>query len=732
MAAGKSNDMEYVLRVVDEWSKSISDFRNAVKGMAQDSDTTAKSVSSLGDRLMGFGNILKGAMLQAGADIFEALKNGFESLIQLIPQAYEAGYNWVEVVRQMQLETGMGAQDVSTLAAVMREVGISTDDTGSILAKFSKNLVDSEDKFKALGIATRDSNGILLSADQVLENTRQRVQQLGPSFMATTAAQDLFGKAGYQMLDLLQLTDAQFKELAASAGAAGMVLDQSTIDAAHRFGIEMGDLNNTITGLQTSIFAGLEPSFEHFVDSFASFIQAHMQQIVGFVVSIANFVMGVLAGLFGMNMDASTLAGGIVGGEGGTGGAGEPPKAPTPPTSSSGGGGGGSAGTDKETLVRQARIKEIDDEIAAIQALDAAQNAEQHEADLQQAIADAQQQLTDLQSSVLNTYGLSDAERIKAEQKRTADTTAAEKKVADTQKTYSDYQTQEARQAQIKQLQDLRDSIQVQAQTRSAGVAGESAAWKKYYADLAAYKKAYDDWLFAQQVAGFTSLDDAVRNWRGGADEYSQDAKDALADGKKFSDWIKTTLVPALQDTWHFFEGVHDVLVTLANVTNDWIIKPLQTLNNLLSPVGGLAFVLAALVTGGPAGPVLVAVIANFTTIKDVIGDLVKKLQDLGSPLKSFVDTLSKLKLPDLSGLIPHFALGGIATGPTLAMVGEGRESEHIIPTSMLQQALNSMAAAGASVGGGSVIMVDKRVLGQVIDELMAGKLPAGYARLNA
>ncbi|MFH8805473.1 phage tail tape measure protein [Streptomyces sp. NPDC017936] len=43
---------------------------------------------------------------------------------------------------------------------------------------------------------------------------------------------------------------------------------------------------------------------------------------------------------------------------------------------------------------------------------------------------------------------------------------------------------------------------------------------------------------------------------------------------------------------------------------------------------------------------------------------------------------------------IPYLAKGGIATGPTLAMVGEGREDEAILPLSRLEQMLNRPAAA--------------------------------------
>jgi hypothetical protein len=51
------------------------------------------------------------------------------------------------------------------------------------------------------------------------------------------------------------------------------------------------------------------------------------------------------------------------------------------------------------------------------------------------------------------------------------------------------------------------------------------------------------------------------------------------------------------------------------------------------------------------------------------------------------------LSTPD----IPYLAKGGIATKATLAMVGEGREDEAILPLSKLEQLLNQPASAAST-----------------------------------
>ena len=48
---------------------------------------------------------------------------------------------------------------------------------------------------------------------------------------------------------------------------------------------------------------------------------------------------------------------------------------------------------------------------------------------------------------------------------------------------------------------------------------------------------------------------------------------------------------------------------------------------------------------------------------------------------------------------IPYLAEGGITTGPTLAMIGEGREQEAVLPLSRLEQMINSQGTAAPSVG---------------------------------
>jgi hypothetical protein len=55
---------------------------------------------------------------------------------------------------------------------------------------------------------------------------------------------------------------------------------------------------------------------------------------------------------------------------------------------------------------------------------------------------------------------------------------------------------------------------------------------------------------------------------------------------------------------------------------------------------------------------------------------------------------------------IPYLATGGVTTGPTMAMIGEGRENEAVLPLSKLNGMLNAARVQGVNGQGGSQRLV--------------------------
>jgi hypothetical protein len=86
----------------------------------------------------------------------------------------------------------------------------------------------------------------------------------------------------------------------------------------------------------------------------------------------------------------------------------------------------------------------------------------------------------------------------------------------------------------------------------------------------------------------------------------------------------------------------------------------------------------------------LQAIANNINTVVDLVNQLIGAFNSLPGPDIPMVPTFS----------IPYFAEGGVVSKPTLAMVGEGGESEYIIPESKMAAASSSYLAGarGADV----------------------------------
>ena len=124
-----------------------------------------------------------------------------------------------------------------------------------------------------------------------------------------------------------------------------------------------------------------------------------------------------------------------------------------------------------------------------------------------------------------------------------------------------------------------------------------------------------------------------------------------------------------------FFQGIASAFLDMASqIIAKWI--TMTILNSVLAlfPGGGKG-------TGGAGG-----------------GDFGKTVGNLP------MDDISRYAVP-----LPGFAEGGYVTGPTNAIIGEGGQSEYVIPASKMSQAMSNYSAGkrGASILGDSTSMGD-------------------------
>lgn len=411
-------------------------------------------INGIGSAVSKVNSVLTGIGQGIGQALYDGITRAVETVATAIPKLLDQGHAYLDQLRQIELETGMTAEQTSTLVGALRAMAVPTDDITTLMARLGSNLAQNEGQFRALGIATRDSKGNLLDAYTIFQNIRRAVQEHGASLLSTAAAQEVFGRSGYQLIAALQASDAEWQAATEDVRRWGGVVSQAAIDGADRLKKTLSSLGQGITDIGVNIAAAVDPYLRAFVDSFAKFVQAHLQQIVDFAVAVVNTITGFISGLFGITDTLDVSAGAVESSTTKAGAAtdnfGKVLK-------------GAAAGSDAFTTSINAQIKAIDAHIAAVEQAAQRRKAVQERQKLADSLAAAQAQLADLQGNAPFLGGLSAAEQALAVQKHAQDVIDAEKNVQDQRQAIGDFEADQKDRAETELLnrekQRLQDSL---------------------------------------------------------------------------------------------------------------------------------------------------------------------------------------------------------------------------------------------------------------------------------
>lgn len=163
--------------------------------------------------------------------------------------------------------TGTTVEAFSALAYAADLSGISQEELSSALVKLSKNMSDAAmgtgeaiKGFEALGISVKDSNGSLKDSDKVLAEIANKFAGYKDGAEKTALAVNLFGRAGAQLIPLLNGGSEGLAKLREEAEKLGIVLDTKTSKAAEEFNDNLTRLSAAATGVKYEIVRALLPA----------------------------------------------------------------------------------------------------------------------------------------------------------------------------------------------------------------------------------------------------------------------------------------------------------------------------------------------------------------------------------------------------------------------------------------------------------------------------------------
>lgn len=183
---------------------------------------------------------------------------------------------WDVAVKKLSGITGATAKETSELLAVANYMGIAMEDSAGAFAKFSKNVGAAKEKmevaraegklgtdiFSKLGYTLEDIQG--KNTVEVFKMIQERLRGMKDGAEKTRVEMELFGRTGYQMHAMLNMSAEQMDKVAERAKAMGLIIDDETAAKSAKLNRELKYLENTGKRLAVSIGHELVPVFNDY------------------------------------------------------------------------------------------------------------------------------------------------------------------------------------------------------------------------------------------------------------------------------------------------------------------------------------------------------------------------------------------------------------------------------------------------------------------------------------
>lgn len=172
-------------------------------------------------------------------------------------------------IAKMQRLTGGTAEDMSKLRFAAEESGVSAEVLSKSMLKLSKATAGQGKALHAAGIAYEDSKGKMLPMKEVMENAADVFAKMPNGIEKNRLAMQLFGKAGTELIPMLNKGKKGLEELGGEADKYGLVLGQKDVDAFKKNKQAHREMHAAWTGLQVQIGKVLMPVLAKVTTMFA-------------------------------------------------------------------------------------------------------------------------------------------------------------------------------------------------------------------------------------------------------------------------------------------------------------------------------------------------------------------------------------------------------------------------------------------------------------------------------
>lgn len=221
---------------------------------------------------------LKKAAQVAGIAIGAALAAGFAAVSASVIKALGD----LDEFSKLSSKIGVPVDQLTGLAHAADLSGVSIEALGTAFKKMSQNMQDvasgditseAARSFAALGIAVTDAGGAMRSTNDVFADVAEKFAGMQDGASKTAIAVALFGKAGADLIPLLNSGSTGLKDMADEADKLGLVVGKDAAVASERFNDALSKLGSVFTGIGRQLVSELGPAFALLVEKFVDVVK---------------------------------------------------------------------------------------------------------------------------------------------------------------------------------------------------------------------------------------------------------------------------------------------------------------------------------------------------------------------------------------------------------------------------------------------------------------------------
>ena len=187
-------------------------------------------------------------------------------MINLGKQALETG----DRLNKMSQSVGISVESLSVLNYAARLSDLDLQSLAQSAGILSRNMLEAQagtgeaaEAFSALRITLKDTSGNLLSSDKVMGQIADKFAGMEDGAIKTALAMKLFGRAGKEMIPLLNQGSAGLTEMRAEAEKLGLIMSQETAQRMELVNDNFTRMKMAIEGIAIQVMTGLLPTLDN-------------------------------------------------------------------------------------------------------------------------------------------------------------------------------------------------------------------------------------------------------------------------------------------------------------------------------------------------------------------------------------------------------------------------------------------------------------------------------------